>query len=49
MDIIRIEKTIKDMSYSAEITISAITEILMEKGFITKEELANKIHKKLNQ
>ena len=45
----RFEKTTPDTSYPPEIIIEALTELLIEKGIIKKEDLTGKLRKKYRQ
>lgn len=49
MDLMRFEKTTPDTSYPPEIIIEALTELLIEKGIIKREDLTGKLRKKYRQ
>ena len=45
----RFEKTTPDKSYPPEIIIEVLTELLIEKGIIKREDLTGKLRKKYRQ
>ena len=49
MDLMRFEKIKPDTSYPPEAIIEALTELLIEKGIIKREDLTGKLRKKYRQ
>jgi type II secretory ATPase GspE/PulE/Tfp pilus assembly ATPase PilB-like protein len=49
MEIISYERPEHHISYPREIAVEALVEVLIEKGIITREELKNKLEKKIKR